>query len=123
MSGVHWVGAVVIVGLVGLGIFGKRGDEGVQEAKLDAVTMCQRAVRDAAINRQAATVPYVEPSRARDGWIVAWSRGSGLQLQSGLGAIADASARCAVVDGRVAQLLINDEVVIDTPADSVATNG
>lgn len=100
MSGVHWVGLLVLAGAIWLGATGgseaDRARASAKAQELDALARCQRAVAQST-GTSAGDVPFARPRSVAGGFQVLFP--------------APYQARCEVRDGRIAELVVAGRTV------------
>lgn len=105
---------LILVGVIYMGISGQHGDgrspsASTDDHHLDALYLCQQAIKGIARNPSSAEVPFAHDKGDGAQHIFVWKMGDGLRLMNDFGAKLDAAAVCRTdADGRVlTQLTVN----------------
>ena len=108
------VTGLLLVGMLSMCMSGG-DDKPVQFGHVDALTLCQTALKAAAKDPENAEVPYVENFGRGDEYVYSWgSQTKMARMRNGLGLEVAASASC-VVDGRsqrITSLTLNGQTLI-----------
>lgn len=101
------LGAVVVVGLA---MYARHQADASRVSRQDVFAACERAVREVS-GGDSAVVPFAEPIAGGHGWVVAWSKDSGLRMKSS--EHTQSTGVCLFTDGRVQRLVIDETRIID----------
>lgn len=107
------VTGLLVVGALSMCVGGD--DKPAQFGHVDALVMCQMALKSAARDPESADIPYVENHGRGDEYVYAWGAQTKMaRMRNGLGLDVAASASC-VVDGRtkrITSLTLNGQTIV-----------
>lgn len=91
-----------------------RASSPTASGRMEALSLCQEAIRHTANNPSAAHVPYTQDYGSANEHYFAWPKGSGLTMMNAYGANLDVSASCTTTgDGkRITSLSVAGKTIL-----------
>ncbi|WP_155950186.1 hypothetical protein [Rhodanobacter sp. OR92] len=114
------IGKLLIAGLFGWAVYScsqtaNNGNPSTAgDGHLDALYLCQQAIRQVAKNPSSAHVPYATDRGTAAEHYFAWPKGSGLTMMNAFGANLDTSASCiTTADGKtITSLTVDGKTIL-----------